>query len=695
MPKLVIVESPAKAKTISKYLGRGYKVTASMGHVRDLPASQLGIDVDNGFAPKYITIKGKQKLVKELKAEAKKCDGVLLATDPDREGEAISWHLANILGLDPAAPNRVTFDEITKKGVKEGMAHPRAINIDLFNAQQARRELDRLVGYKLSPFLWRKVRRGLSAGRVQSVAVRLIRDRELEIENFKPDEYWNIDAALYPQSNSKNGFTARLAATADGKKLTVTNKEQADTIVAALDGKSYTISKLEKGKRRRQPAPPFITSTLQQDASRAFGFSATRTMRAAQTLYEGMDIAGHGTVGLITYMRTDSLRIAAEASAAAKQFIAGRWGDNYVCNTQRKWKSRSATAAQDAHEAIRPSMPELTPDEVEQSISGDTAKLYRLIWSRFMASQMADCIQDTVSVSITAGDYLFRASGFRVSFDGFTALYEESTDDKQKKETALPPLEEGQTLKLRSLTADQKFTQPQPLYTEATLIHALEENGIGRPSTYAPIITTIVDRGYVEKDQKKLKTTPLGQAVNTVMMEQFPNIVDVKFSADMEKKLDIIEAGKADWVQTIDDFYKGFAKSLEDAEKNMEGKRVKVEDIPTDEICEKCGRPMVIKSGRYGKFVACSGFPECRNAHPLVKDTGGICPECGGHMLVRKSAKGRIYYGCSNYPKCNFMTWDEPVPEKCPQCGQTLFKKKGQLYCAKEGCGFTKPIEKK
>lgn len=695
MPKLVIVESPAKAKTISKYLGRGYKVTASMGHVRDLPASQLGIDVDNGFAPKYITIKGKQKLVKELKAEAKKCDGVLLATDPDREGEAISWHLANILGLDPAAPNRVTFDEITKKGVKEGMAHPRAINIDLFNAQQARRELDRLVGYKLSPFLWRKVRRGLSAGRVQSVAVRLIRDRELEIENFKPDEYWNIDAALYPQSNSKNGFTARLAATADGKKLTVTNKEQADTIVAALDGKSYTISKLEKGKRRRQPAPPFITSTLQQDASRAFGFSATRTMRAAQTLYEGMDIAGHGTVGLITYMRTDSLRIAAEASAAAKQFIAGRWGDNYVCNTQRKWKSRSATAAQDAHEAIRPSMPELTPDEVEQSISGDTAKLYRLIWSRFMASQMADCIQDTVSVSITAGDYLFRASGFRVSFDGFTALYEESTDDKQKKETALPPLEEDQTLKLRSLTADQKFTQPPPLYTEATLIHALEENGIGRPSTYAPIITTIVDRGYVEKDQKKLKTTPLGQAVNTVMMEQFPNIVDVKFSADMEKKLDIIEAGKADWVQTIDDFYKGFAKSLEDAEKNMEGKRVKVEDIPTDEICEKCGRPMVIKSGRYGKFVACSGFPECRNAHPLVKDTGGICPECGGHMLVRKSAKGRIYYGCSNYPKCNFMTWDEPVPEKCPQCGQTLFKKKGQLYCAKEGCGFTKPIEKK
>ena len=643
MPKLVIVESPAKAKTIGKYLGRGYKVTASMGHVRDLPASTLGIDVENGYTPKYITIKGKQKLVKELKAEAKKCDGVLLATDPDREGEAISWHLANILGLDPSAPNRVTFDEITKKGVKEGMAHPRAINIDLFNAQQARRELDRLVGYKLSPFLWKKVRRGLSAGRVQSVAVRLIRDRELEIENFKPDEYWNIDALLNPQGE-KGEFTARLAATADGKKLTVTNKQQADGILAALDGRDYTITKIEKGKRRRQPSPPFITSTLQQDASRAFGFSATRTMRAAQTLYEGVDIAGHGTVGLITYMRTDSLRIAAEAQAAAKTFIAERWGDNYVCKTARKWKSRSATAAQDAHEAIRPSMPELTPDEVEQSISGDTAKLYRLIWSRFMASQMADCIQDTVSASITAGDYLFRASGFRVSFDGFTALYEESTDDAKKKETALPPLEEGQTLKLKKLTADQKFTQPPPLYTEATLIHALEENGIGRPSTYAPIITTIVDRGYVEKDQKKLKTTPLGQAVNTVMMEQFPDIVNVKFSADMEKKLDVVEAGQADWVKTIDDFYQGFEKSLEQAEKNMEGKRIKVEDIPTDEICEKCGRPMVIKSGRYGKFVACSGFPECRNTKPYLEKIGVPCPKCGKDLQLRASQKTRSMF---------------------------------------------------
>ncbi|HJC07796.1 MAG TPA: type I DNA topoisomerase [Candidatus Gemmiger stercorigallinarum] len=692
MAKLVIVESPAKAKTIGKYLGKGYKVTASMGHIRDLPASQLGIDVEHGYKPHYITIKGKAKLVRELKDEAKKSDGVLLATDPDREGEAISWHLANVLGLDPAAPNRITFDEITKKGVQEGMAHPRAIDMNLFNAQQARRELDRLVGYKLSPFLWRKVRRGLSAGRVQSVAVRLIRDRELEIDAFKPDEYWNIDAEF---GKGKTAFTARLAAGADGKKLTVTNREQADAILAALDGKDYTVTQVDKGRRRRVPPPPFITSTLQQEASRRFGFSATRTMRAAQTLYEGVEIAGHGAIGLITYMRTDSLRISDEAVAAAKEYIGGRWGERYICPVKRKYKSRSATAAQDAHEAIRPSTPGLTPDEVEQSLSGDTARLYRLIWSRFMASQMADCEQDTVSVGITAGDYLFRASGYQVAFDGYTALYEEATDDKEKKETALPPLEQGQKLALEQLHADQKFTQPPPLYTEATLIHALEENGIGRPSTYAPIITTIVDRGYVERDGKKLRTTPLGQAVNQVMLEQFPDIVDVTFSADMEKRLDTVENGTANWVDTVDEFYQGFAKSLEQAEKNMEGKRIKVADIPTDEVCEKCGKPMVIKSGRYGKFLACSGFPDCKNTRPLVRDTGGLCPLCGGHMLQRKSAKGRIYYGCGNFPTCKFMTWDEPVPETCPNCGATLFKKRGTLYCAKEGCGFSKPVEKK
>ena len=693
--KLVIVESPAKAKTIGKYLGRGYTVTASMGHIRDLPASTLGIDVEHGYTPKYITIKGKNALVKDLKAEAKKAQTVYLATDPDREGEAISWHLANVLGLDPTAPNRVTFDEITKKGVQEGMAHPRTIDMDLFNAQQARRALDRLVGYKLSPFLWHKVRRGLSAGRVQSVAVRIIRDREIEIENFKPEEYWNIDANLKPRQ-SGCAFNARLTAQADGTKLVVKNKKQADAILAALDGKPYTVTRVDKGQRRRQPQPPFITSTLQQDASRALGFSATRTMRAAQRLYEGMEVHGYGQIGLITYMRTDSLRISDEAVAAAKEYIADAYGEQYICPYKRTWKTKSATAAQDAHEAIRPSVPGLTPDEVDKSISGDTAKLYRMIWSRFMASQMADCQQDTVSVTVYAGDYRFKASGYTVTFDGFTVLYEEATDEKEKKETSLPPLEQGQLLKLKELKSEQKFTQPPARYTEATLIKALEENGIGRPSTYAPIITTIIDRGYVEREQKKLKPTLLGRAVDGLMLEQFPHIVDVDFSAEMEKNLDKIESGKADWHKTVDDFYQGFAASLEQAEKNMEGKKVKVPDEPSSEVCDLCGRPMVIKVGKYGKFLACSGFPECRGTKRLVKDTGGVCPKCGkGRMLERKSAKGRIYYGCERYPDCDFMTWDTPVPTKCEKCGSTLFRKGSKLYCAKEGCGFEMPVPKK
>lgn len=693
MSKLVIVESPAKAKTIRKYLGDGYEVTASMGHIRDLPASQLGIDVDHDYTPQYINIKGKEKLIKELKSEAKKADQVYLATDPDREGEAISWHLAHLLGLNIEDPNRVTFGEITKKGVTEGMAHPRAIDIDLFNAQQARRILDRLVGYKLSPFLWRKVRRGLSAGRVQSVAVRLIVDREKEIENFKPEEYWNLDAVLSPPSSQKK-FTARLYGTAAGKKLEVTNEAQATGIVKDLEGADYTVTELKRGHRKKVPAPPFITSTLQQEASRRLGFTATRTMRAAQTLYEGVDIAGRGTMGLITYMRTDSLRVSDEAVAGAKEYITEAYGERYVCPTKRTYKSRSATAAQDAHEAIRPSVPGLTPDEAEKSISGDIAKLYRLIWSRFIASQMSDCEQDTVSAHITAADYQFRASGYVVTFEGFTALYEEATDEKEKKETALPPLEQGQTLKLRSLTPEQKFTQPPARYTEATLIRSLEENGIGRPSTYAPIITTIIDRGYVEREQKKLKPTLLGRTINDLMMQEFPDIVDVTFSAGMEKNLDKVENGSADWRETIDAFYKGFAAALEKAEKDMEGKKIKVPDEETDEICEKCGRKMVIKTGRYGKFLACPGFPECTNTKRLVKDTGGKCPKCGGRMLLRKSAKGRVYYGCENYPNCDFMTWDEPVAQTCEKCGATLFKKGSRLYCAKEGCGFETQVNK-
>ena len=693
MSKLVIVESPAKAKTIRKYLGDGYEVTASMGHIRDLPASQLGIDVDHDYTPQYINIKGKEKLIKELKSEAKKADQVYLATDPDREGEAISWHLAHLLGLNIEDTNRVTFGEITKKGVTEGMAHPRAIDMDLFNAQQARRILDRLVGYKLSPFLWRKVRRGLSAGRVQSVAVRLIVDREKEIENFKPEEYWNLDAVLSPPSSQKK-FTARLYGTAAGKKLEITNEAQATGIVKALEGADYTVTELKRGHRKKVPAPPFITSTLQQEASRRLGFTATRTMRAAQTLYEGVDIAGRGTMGLITYMRTDSLRVSDEAVAGAKEYITEAYGERYVCPTKRTYKSRSATAAQDAHEAIRPSVPGLTPDEAEKSISGDIAKLYRLIWSRFIASQMSDCEQDTVSAHITAADYQFRASGYVVTFEGFTALYEEATDEKEKKETALPPLEQGQTLKLRSLTPEQKFTQPPARYTEATLIRSLEENGIGRPSTYAPIITTIIDRGYVEREQKKLKPTLLGRTINDLMMQEFPDIVDVTFSAGMEKNLDKVENGSADWRETIDAFYKGFAAALEKAEKDMEGKKIKVPDEETDEICEKCGRKMVIKTGRYGKFLACPGFPECTNTKRLVKDTGGKCPKCGGRMLLRKSAKGRVYYGCENYPNCDFMTWDEPVAQTCEKCGATLFKKGSRLYCAKEGCGFETQVNK-
>ena len=693
MAKLVIVESPAKAKTIGKYLGPDYRVTASMGHIRDLPQSQLGIDVEHDYTPKYINIKGKEKLIRELKSEAKEADEVFLATDPDREGEAISWHLATLLGLDPDQPNRVTFGEITKKGVQEGMAHPRAIDKNLFNAQQARRILDRLVGYKLSPFLWRKVRRGLSAGRVQSVAVRLIVDREKEIEAFKPEEYWNLDAVLSAPGSQKK-FTARLHGPVGGKKITVHNAEEAAAIRAAVEGKDYIVSDLTRGKRSRVPAPPFITSTLQQEASRRLGFTATRTMRAAQTLYEGVEIEGQGVTGLITYMRTDSLRIADEAAQAAKEFIASTYGEQYVCPTKRSYKTKSATAAQDAHEAVRPTNPAFTPDEADKSLSGDTAKLYRLIWSRFIASQMSDCQLDTVNASITAGDYLFKASGYVVTFDGFSVLYEEATDEKEKKETALPPLEQGQTLRLRELKSEQKFTQPPARYTEAALIKALEENGIGRPSTYAPIITTIIDRDYVERDAKKLKPTLLGRAINELMEEQFPDIVDVKFSAQMEKNLDKVESGAADWHTTIDQFYKGFDATLQQAEVNMEGKKIKVPDEESDEICEKCGRRMVIKTGRYGKFLACPGFPECQNTKRLVKDTGGRCPKCGGRMLQRRSAKGRVYYGCEGYPQCDFMTWDEPVPDTCEKCGATLFKKGGKLYCAKEGCGFEKQVRK-
>ncbi len=694
MSKLIIVESPAKAKTIRKYLGEGYDVVASNGHIRDLPKSKLGIDVENAYMPEYKNIKGKEKIIKELKAKAKKSEKVYLATDPDREGEAISWHLAHLLGLSVDEENRVTFGEITKKGVTEGMAHPRKIDINLFDAQQARRILDRLVGYKLSPFLWRKVRRGLSAGRVQSVAVRLIVDREREIEAFVPQEYWNIDAEL---SAEKKRFTARLFANANGEKLEVHSEDEANVITNALDGASYSVHKLKKGKRKRSPAPPFITSTLQQEASRRFGFTGTRTMRAAQKLYEGVEIHGQGTTGLITYMRTDSLRLSDEAVAGAKEYITQTYGDDYVYGKKRVYKQKRATAAQDAHEAIRPSIPGLTPAEVEKSIDGDEAKLYRLIWSRFMASQMADCQMDTVSADIIANDYLFRASGFTVTFDGFTVLYEEATDDAAKKEKALPSMKEGMPLGLKNLAADQKFTQPPARYNEATLIRALEENGIGRPSTYAPIITTVVDRGYVERDQKRLKPTALGLVVNDLLAERFAEIVDITFSAGMESSLDKVEDGKADWAQTVDVFYKGFDTSLQKAEVEMEGKKVKVPEEETDIICDKCGLNMVIKIGRYGKFLACPGFPECTNTKRLMEEMPGKCPKDGGNVVKRVSAKGRVFFGCSHYPECDFVTWDEPTAEICPNCNSTLFKKGGKNamhICHKEDCGYTKAVEK-
>mgnify|MGYP001029895224 CR=1 FL=1 len=689
MAKLVIVESPAKAKTIGKYLGDDYEVTASMGHIRDLPASQLGIDVEHDYAPQYISIKGKEKLIKELKSKAKHADGVLLATDPDREGEAISWHLANILGLDPHEPNRVTFDEITKKGVKEGMAHPRAIDEDLFNAQQARRVLDRLVGYKLSPFLWRKVRRGLSAGRVQSVAVRLIDDREKEIENFKPDEYWNVDATLGAGHKS---FTARLATDSKGKKLLPKNEAEARAIEKGLEGAEYVVTELKKGKRAKQPTPAFITSTLQQEASRRLGFTATRTMRAAQTLYEGVDIAGHGTMGLITYMRTDSLRISAEAQQAASDYVMEQYGKEYLPEQPRVYKSKKN--AQDAHEAIRPSVPSLTPARVKASLTADQYKLYKLIWERFIASQMADALLDTVSVDIEADNCIFKATGSTVKFEGFTVLYDEAKNEKGENKN-LPELEKGMEIKVKSLEGNQHFTQAPPRYTEATLIKALEENGIGRPSTYAPTITTITSHLYVEREGKQLKPTVLGEVTTELMKEHFPNILDVKFTAEMENNLDDVERGNKSWVATLEDFYGDFSKTLETAEEKMEGKRVKVPDEETDVVCDQCGRNMVIKIGRFGRFLACPGFPECKNTKKIVQETAGSCPLCGEKIILKKSKRGRSFYGCSAYPDCNFMTWNVPTEEKCPQCGCTLFQKGGKsgtLVCEKPDCGYSRPV---
>ncbi len=694
MSKLIIVESPTKKNTIKKYLGKDYNVVASNGHVRDLPGSRLSVDVEHNFEPKYSIVAGKAALVNNLIEQAKKSEKVYLATDPDREGEAISWHLATILGLDMKEKNRVTFNEITKTGIEAGMSAPRTLDMDLVDAQQARRILDRLVGYRLSPFVSQKIRRGLSAGRVQSVALRLIVDRENEIRSFKPEEYWSIVAKFNPPS-SKKVFTASLYSK-DSKKIKIKNKAESDALLVALDGAEYTVNNVVKSVRHKPPQPPFITSTMQQEASRRLGFQSKRTMKVAQELYEGINVDGFGTTGVITYMRTDSLRISDEARVAAKEFIISNFGKEYVPGRERYFKQKNRV--QDGHEAIRPTNPSITPEIIKQSgVTSDQYKLYKLIWERFIASLMADCLQNTVKVDITAKNYLFKASGYTVKFDGYTKLYEEASDDETATAgVALPPLSKGDLLKLKSISGLQHFTQAPARFTEATLIKTLEENGIGRPSTYASIPTTILSREYVVRDGRHLKPTELGEAITKLLYEKFPKIVDVKFTAKMEQNLDDIGRGDLDYVEMLDEFYSDFEKTLNAAKKDMEGVKIKLKEEETDIKCEKCGANMVVKVGRFGKFLACPNYPECKNTKPFVINTSGKCPVCGGDIVQKKSKRGYKFYGCGNYPDCNFMTWDEPVNETCPKCGSTMFKQKGGvLACLKEGCGFSKKAEKR
>ena len=700
MSILVIVESPAKAKTIKKYLGSGYEVVASMGHVRDLPAAKLSVDVKNGFTPKYAVIKGKENLVKELKKDVANSEKVFLATDPDREGEAISWHLATLLDLDLEDKNRVTFNEITKTGIKNGMENPRAVDMNLVNAQQARRILDRLVGYRLSPFVSQKIRRGLSAGRVQSVAVRMIVDREAEIKAFVPEEYWSIDAKF--TSPSRKVFSASFYGDENGK-IKIVSKEQADEILARLDGASYSVKSLKKGTRKKNPAPPFTTSTLQQEASRKLGFQTQKTMRTAQELYEGVDVAGIGTTGLITYMRTDSLRISEEARAQAAEVISSVFGAEYLPEKPRYYKT--GANAQDGHEAIRPATPSLTPERVKDSLTSDQYKLYNLIWKRFMASLMASCVQDTVKLEIAGageadaaqGKYcLFTAAGYSIRFDGFTKLYEISDDTDGKGGSLLPELKVGDNAKLKELVPSQHFTLPPPRFTEASLVKEFEEKGIGRPSTYSTIITTIVKRNYVKREAKQFVPTELGEATTKLLKDKFPRIVNVKFTAQMEDMLDRVDSGEVNYVEVLDDFYSDFEKSLDKAKAEMKDVKIQLEEDITDIPCEKCGRMMVIKTGRYGRFLACPGYPECKNAKPLILETNALCPKCGAKVIERKTKKGYTFYGCSNWPKCDFMSWDKPTGENCPKCGKSLFKKKGGMtVCLNEGCGFERKDSKK
>ena len=704
MSKLVIVESPAKAKTIGKYLGSDYVVKASMGHLRDLPRKTMGVDLEHDFEPEYGPIEGKDKIIAELRKAAKEADFVYLATDPDREGEAISWHLKTLLNLKEGEYKRVTFNEITKKGVRYGIEHPRDIDIDLVDAQQARRILDRIVGYRLSPFLWRKVKRGLSAGRVQSVATRLVVDREQEIRAFQPEEYWSIEAVLRTQAGGT--FTARYYGEPDGK-VELKTEEQTRKIVDEVTGKPFIVSSIKKGKKKKSAAPPFTTSTLQQEASRKLNMVPRRTMSVAQELYEGVELGGeYGLTGLITYMRTDSLRLSDEATAAAAAYIQKRYGAECYPGKPRVFKTKGA--AQDAHEAIRPSNVDIEPDSVRDQLTPDQYKLYKLIWSRFVACQMADAILDTISADIASEGHIFRASGHTVAFPGFTAVYEESTDDDNKQgEKAektesgkpLPAFGEGDTLTADQVDPSQHFTQPPARYTEASLIRAMEEKGIGRPSTYAPTIATIIDRDYVSKENRSLRPTPLGEGVTGLLVDKFKSVADYEFTANMENQLDEVEAGKIPYVQLLHTFYDGFAGALEQAEKDLDKTRIKIPDEETDVVCEKCGRKMVIKSGRFGKFLACPGFPECTNTKPLSEDTGASCPVCGAKVVKKKSARGYVYYSCETYPTCQFITWDKPLKTKCPICDSSLFRhtdrdsKEVTDVCLREGCTYKELVK--
>ena len=682
---LVIVESPAKAKTIGKYLGPGYEVKASMGHVRDLPKSKLGVDVEHGFEPDYQPIKGKEEVIEDLQKAAGKSERVYLATDPDREGEAISWHLKELLGIPDDKTYRVTFNEITKKVVNESIAAPRAIDQNLVDAQQARRILDRIVGYELSPLLWKKIRRGLSAGRVQSVATRLVVEREEEIRAFVPQEYWTLEADLSRVAPNLGSFKAQFYGRE--KKLELKTREEAQAVADAVKQDSFIVSGVKRQDKNRQPAPPFTTSTLQQEASRKLNMTPRRTMSIAQQLYEGVDIAGEGTVGLITYMRTDSLRLSDEATAAARDFILGRYGESYYPGKARHYKTKSG--AQDAHEAIRPSDVNLTPEQVRKDLTQEQYRLYKLIWSRFLACQMASAVYDSVGIDVESAGYHFRATHSSLKFSGYMAVYVEGKDeDEEAPQSPLPDLKEGEVVRLDKTTPEQHFTQPPSRYTEATLIKALEEKGIGRPSTYAPTISTILDREYVVKEGKNLRTTPLGEVVNGLMKEKFPDIVDTAFTANMEERLDEVEEGKENWRDILSSFYGGFSQELQTAEQDTE--RIKVPDEVSDVICPKCGRNLVFKSGRFGRFLACPGWPECDHTQPIVIEMPGKCPKCGGKILKKTSKRGFAYYGCENNTnkdearKCDFMTWDVPVKDVCPTCGHTLFKKSGR--------GFKKPF---